>query len=59
MDRCASLLLHICPTSFLTGPKHAPPEKLNCTATANAELGNRLIDLAAQRAAKLARDMLR
>jgi creatinine amidohydrolase/Fe(II)-dependent formamide hydrolase-like protein len=38
--------------------KDQPQEKLDFIATANAELGNRAINLAAERAAKLAREML-
>jgi len=39
--------------------KGCRPEVLDCIATASAEMGNRLIDLAAQRTAKLAQEMLK
>jgi len=39
--------------------KDLPKEKLDCIASANAEMGNRLLNLAAQRMAKLAQEMLK
>ena len=39
--------------------KKQTPERLEFITTANAEYGNRVLNLAAQRAAKLAQDMLR
>ncbi len=38
--------------------KKQTQERLDCIATANAEFGNRLLNLAAERVAKLAEDML-